>query len=276
MIRLLVDSTSDFSQEQLHKEKLYYIPMHINWEGKEYIDGITIQKEEFYDKLMQTQEFPKTSQPSPQSFVEVFEEVKKAKDELICIIFSSALSGTYQSALLAKQIVGYDSIYIVDSKTATAGIQLMVEEAEKKISEGWEANKIAEHLEDFKKKICIYASVDTLEYLKRGGRINKAVASIGEIAKVKPLIHLNEAGEIVAVSKSIGFKKVIQRIAEYANEADNRYSIYTVYTKGMKNLEKLDAKIAEYGIKITGHVQVGSTIGCHIGPEAFGIIYVKK
>ena len=276
MIRILVDSTSDYSQEQLHTKNLYYIPMHINWEGQEYIDGITIQKEEFYNKLVQTKEFPKTSQPSPQSFVEVFEKVKEANDELICILFSSAMSGTYQSALLAKQIVGYDSIYVVDSRTATAGIQLLVEEAEKKISEGWTASQITDYLEDFKKKIAIYASVDTLEYLKRGGRINKAVASIGEIAKVKPLIHLNEAGEIVAVSKSIGFKKVIQRIAEYAFNVDDRYPIYTVYTMGMKNLEKLDAKLTEQGIKITGHVQVGSTIGCHIGPEAFGIIYVEK
>lgn len=276
MIRILVDSTSDFTNEQLTQNNLTYIPMHINWEDTEYISGITIQSEEFYDKLEHCSSFPKTSQPSPQSFLEEFEKVKEAKDEMICILLSSALSGTYQSACLAKQMVDYDSIYIIDSRTATAGIQLLVEEAMKMIAAGMSCAEIVANLEELKSRVKIYASVDTLEYLKRGGRISKAVASIGEIAKVKPLIHLNEAGEIVAISKSIGFKKVISKIAELSLDADPNYSIYSLYTMGTKNMEKLEEKLNENSIAISGKVQVGPTIGCHIGLEAFGVAFIAK
>ena len=276
MIRILVDSTSDFTNDQLDQNNLAYIPMHINWDGTDYIDGITIQREEFYEKLCSSKSFPKTSQPSPQDFLEEFEKAKEEKDELICLIFSSALSGAYQSACLAKQIAGYESVYIIDTRTATGGIQILVEEAQKMIAKGMKAEKIVESLEELKSKIKIYASVDTLEYLKRGGRISKAVASIGEIAKVKPLIHLNEAGEIVAISKSIGFKKVIQKISEYTDEMDPNYSAYSLYTMGTNNLKKLEDKLMERNVNIKSRVQIGSTIGAHVGPEAFGIVFVAK
>ena len=276
MIHILVDSTSDFTNEQLKQNNLSYIPMHINWNDNEYIDKVTLQTGEFYDLLEESETFPKTSQPSPQSFVDIFEKIKEDKDEMICILLSSALSGTYQSACLAKQIVGYDSIYIVDSKSATAGIRLLVEEAQKMIGEGYNVVDIVDRIEEMKSRIRIYASVDTLEYLKRGGRISKAVASIGEIAKVKPLISLNEAGEIEAISKSIGFKKVIQKISEFALDADPSYPLYSLFTKGNKNLNKLEEKITENQIHISDRVQVGPTIGCHIGPEAFGIVFVAR
>ena len=276
MIRILVDSTADFTNEQLKQNNLTYIPMHINWDDTEYISGVTIQSEEFYERLEASSSFPKTSQPSPQSFVEEFEKVKEEKDEMICILLSSALSGTYQSACLAKQMVDYDSIYVIDSKTATAGIQLLVEEAMKMVDAGMSCEEIVAHIEELKSRVMIYASVDTLEYLKRGGRISKAVASIGEIAKVKPLIHLNEAGEIVAISKSIGFKKVTAKIAEYSLDADPNYSILSLYTKGTKNMEKLEEKVKENNVNITDRVQVGPTIGCHIGTEAFGVAFICK
>ena len=276
MIRILVDSTSDFTNDQINQNNLSYIPMHINWDDQEYIDGITIQREEFYDKLAASKTFPKTSQPSPQDFVEEFEKAKDAGDELICIIFSSAMSGTYQSACLAKQIAGYESVYIIDSRTATGGIQILVNQAQKMIQAGSTAKEIVDCLEDLKKRVMIYASVDTLEYLKRGGRISKAVASIGEIAKVKPLIHLNEAGEIVAISKSIGFKKVTQKIADFSEDIDTNYPVYTLYTQGTKNLERLEEKLIERHVQIQDRVQIGSTIGCHVGPEAFGYVFICK
>ena len=276
MIRILIDSTADYTNEEVDEKKLMYIPMHISWDGNEYVDGVTIQRDEFYKKLEETESFPKTSQPSPQNFVNIFEEIKEAGDTLICILLSSKLSGTYSSACLAKQIVDYENIYVVDSLTATAGIQLLVRETENKIQEGWNGQEIFEHLEQFKKKVCIFASVDTLEYLKRGGRISKTVAAIGEIAKVKPLIEVNEEGEIGAISKSIGFKKVTAQIVNMLDKRDLSYPLYTVYTNGQKNLKKLESKIEEKGQIVDKKIQIGPTIGTHIGSEAFGIVFIRK
>ena len=190
MIRILVDSASDIPAS--NEDNIFVVPLSVQLNGNDYIDGVNLSHNQFYELLKSTEEFPKTSQPSPQAYLNFFEEVKKSKDELICILLSSGVSGTFQSGCLAKEIVDYDKIYLVDSLTGAYGVKLLVLEAQKLIQEGKSAKEIVEALEILKQKITIYLSVDTLEYLSKGGRLDKTAAFIG--------IHQRSAVESHALS----------------------------------------------------------------------------
>lgn len=276
MIRILVDSASDILFT--NTEDIIVVPLSVNIGEKNYLDGIDLNHEKFYNYLTQSDVFPKTSQPSPQAFVDEFEKIKDAGDEVICIILSSGISGTFQSANLAKSIVDYDKIHLVDSKSAIFGVKILVDVAKKMIEEGKQAEEIVAHLEDIKSKIQIYCSVDTLEYLARGGRLDKTAAVIGGIAKIKPIIELNREGKINVVAKTIGTLRAMNSIIDIAErkEIDTDYPVYSIYTSGTKNVEKLEKKLADNGIALAGRNQLGPVIGTHVGPEAFGIVFMTK
>ena len=276
MIRLLVDSASDILKDNTDNNAVE--PLSVNINNHVYLDGVDLGRDEFYDMLTKVEEFPKTSQPAPQSFVEEFEKVKEAGDEMICILLSSGISGTYQSAVLAKSIVEYDKIYIVDSLTAVYGEKLLVLEAQRGIEAGLSAQEIVERLESLKKRVQIFLSVDTLEYLYKGGRLDKTSAIIGGIAKVKPIIELNREGKINVVSKAIGMVRAMNTIVDLIKDkqVDTDYPLYTIYTSGNKNIEKLENKLNSNDIDYLQRVQLGPVIGTHVGPEAFGVVFVTK
>ena len=273
MIRLLVDSASDYTQEEIRNKNLYFVPLQIQIEGKKYLDGVDIDKETFYEKMMNSKEFFKTSQPSPQEFLDIFEEVKKKQETLICLSLSSKLSGTYQSACLAKDMVDYENIYIVDTLTAVAGIRLLCEVAINWIDENRSVENIVSGLEELKEHVHIYAGLDTLEYLAKGGRISKTAAAIGTLASIKPIICV-EHGEVVVAGKTRGVNKATSVVCEkmQSDIVDTLYPVYTLYSYGLENVEKLESKLD----LDVNRVRIGSTIGVHIGPNAFGVCFVSK
>ena len=275
MIRFLVDSASDISNT--NSENILVVPLSINMCGKDYLDGINLTHEQFYEMLISTNEFPKTSQPSPKAFVDAFESIDP-EDELICILLSSGVSGTYQSACLAKNIVGNDNIYIVDSLTGSYGAKLLILAAQRMIKEGKKAAEIVDELNDLKKRITVMLSVDTLEYLYKGGRLDRTAALIGSIAKIKPVIIVTREGKIGVASKAIGMNKAMTSIADTVCdvEVDENYPLYTINTLGTKNIEKFEAKLSDRNIKIEERVNLGPVVGTHTGPETFGVIFVAK
>lgn len=278
MIRILVDSSADYLQEELKEQNIELVPLTVSFDENVYIEGQNITRNEFYEKLTTGDSFPKTSQPSPQSFVDIFEDVKAKNDEIICILLSSSLSGTYQSATLAKNIVDYDGIHLIDSKSAAAAIRIMVDYAQKLMEEGKSAVEIVEAIEEMKGKVKIYAILDTLENLYRGGRLSKTAATLGEMAKVKPLISISEDGEIAVLGKCIGITRGISQIMKKLNamEINTDFSIYTVYSYGNENCDKFESKVQNANIPVKQRIQLGAVLGTHIGAEAFGIIIVEK
>ena len=272
MIRLLVDSTSDLNQDY----GVYCVPLRVEIDGKVYRDGVDLDKDTFYKLLTSSKNFPKTSQPSPQDYIDIFEEVKN--DTLICILLSSALSGTYQSAILAKNIVEYDNIYIIDSLSTTYVIKIMADKADKMIREGKGINEIIDTLEELKYRIRIYASVDTLDYLSKGGRLNATVAAIGTVARLKPVITVDGEGKVEVIAKKLGIVKAIGFIEETIRntEIDEEYPRYMLYTYGTDNMYKMKDRLNQAGFVEDDILQIGSTIGSHVGPEAFGVIFAQK
>lgn len=278
MIRIIVDSSADYSAEEAKNVNMELVPLNISMNGKSYRDGIDITKAEFYELLTSSEEFPMTSQPTPQDFLDIFEDAQKKGDSVIFLSLSSGLSGTFQSATLAKNMVDYEEIYLVDTLSATVGIRLLAEYAMKLRDEGNDAATIAKALDEKKSHIKILAAIDTLEYLYKGGRLNKATAAIGELANLKVIITVNEEGKIGVPGKCLGKNKTIATLTKMISECDidTSFPAYSIYACGEENTAKLEEKLQAAGVSITNRLQIGSTIGCHIGPGAYGLIFFTK
>lgn len=278
MIRILVDSASDYQQEELTQKNIDLISLKVTIGETTYMDGVNLDRDEFYRILEETGEFPKTSQPSPQEFLDIFEDVKKKGDEIICILLSSELSGTYQSAALARDMADYDSIYLVDSLAASSTIKVMADYACRLRSEGIGAAQIAQKVEALKSRVKVLAALDTLEYLSRGGRISRTAAAIGDMANIKPIITLTEDGKVGILGKCLGKNKAICAIKKQLQEMtiDDSFPVYSIYSYGTDNCAKFEEKLVQEGYHTDARMQIGPTIGSHIGPEAFGIIFVTR
>lgn len=278
MIKLLVDSAADYPFEELKTKGIELCPMSITIGEESYIEGVNLERDQFYEVLVEGRYIPKTSQPAPQKFVEIFERIKADGDELICVLLASTLSGTYQSACIAKEMVEYDGIYLVDSQLATCCIKVVVDEALKWCDQGLSAQAIVERIEALKHRVKVLAMVDTLEYLARGGRLSKTAAAVGEIAKIKPVVTLAEDGNIEVVGKCLGKIKAMNFILKQLEkmDIDSSLPMYAAYSYGTADLEKFEGKLLENHYQLKNRVQVGSTIGTHTGPGVFGVIFVTK
>lgn len=278
MIRVLVDSSSDYMQAEAQKNNLEFVPLTVMINDVTYKSGVELTHDEFYEKLIDGKEFPKTAQPSPQDFLTIFEDAKEKGDDVICILLSSALSGTCQSAHLAKNMADYDNIYIIDSLSAIAGMRIMAEYAVKLSSAGIPASEIAEKIEAVKSKVKIVAGVDTLEYLCRGGRLSRTAATIGELANLKPILTVKPEGNLEVLGKTLGRVKAINYILNQLENStvDTEFPMYSVYTYGTENVEKLENKLSKEGYRIDNRCQIGASIGAHVGPGAFGVVFVEK
>lgn len=278
MIRIMIDSGSEYLPKEAQAKGIEVLPIVTNVGGNDYRDGFDLGRDEFFELLEETGQFPTTSQITPHVFATKFKEALDAGDEVIAIILSSALSGTYQNACMAQAMVGNEGIYVIDSLTATYPISIMADYAAKLRDEGMPAAQIVEAIEELKGSAKVIAMVDTLEYLQRGGRIPKAAAKIGEAAKLKPVISVTEKGDLAMISACLGRKRAFDTIMKQLEsiEIDDRFPVYAIYSYGAKNCERLEVRLQEAGISVTERRQIGYVIGSHIGPNACGVVYVEK
>lgn len=271
----MLDSSSDGKLIHPHD---HFVSMTVEIAGRAYKDGKDLRAQKFYKLLASTEEFPKTSQPSPEDFAECFQQVKDTGDELVYLCLSSSLSGTYQSATIAKDLVEYDHIYIVDTLAASHMIGQLARYAQQLVQQGLSGQEIAEKVGQLRDKQVLYAGLQTLEYLYKGGRLSRASAAIGTIANIKPIITLNKEGKVESFAKAIGVKRAIQTIVKQvqAHEIDTDFEVWSLYTAEEENCEAMEQALAQAGIYVAGRMQVGPTIGAHIGPGAYGILFVEK
>lgn len=276
MIKIAVDSNGEYKLGDKYIDSL--VPIAVSIGDKEFLGGVDLECDEFYEMLINGKDFPSTSQPSPQNFTDLFEDAKNNGDDLILITISSALSGTYQSACMAKEIVGYDRIFVVDSLTATHPMWILTKEAYDLRKAGKTAEEIVNKLEEMKHKIKVLAAIDTLEFLHRGGRLSKAAATIGSIASLKPIVTVSEDGKVTVIGKALGKGKAMHFIINKLknSELDTNYPIYSLYTYGTENCESLEQQLESSGFKVRERRQVGPSVGAHIGPGTYGAIFVVK
>lgn len=278
-IRIITDSASDITRAEMEQHQVELIPIPLLCGEKTYMDDKTMETD-FFWKMLTDGVNIKTSLPSPDSFLQVFEDAKAQGDEVVCILISSGFSGTYQSAVLAKSMAEYDKIYLVDSKCAAAAEKMLVFRACELRENGLAAEAIAADLETFRRRVHLIACLDTLEYLKRGGRLSGAVASIGNMLKLKPVITFSEEGEILVLGKARGAKKALREMTELAMkpELEEAYPVIPIYAQNDANCKEYMAALHEAGFSANEKVPegIGATIGTYIGPGGYGITYVEK
>lgn len=279
MVRIITDTASDFDKCEYGQLGVEMIPLIVSFGKDDYQETSELEKDRFYELLLHSKSHPKTAQPSPAFLADLLKEAKNNGDEVICICLSSGLSGFYSGALLSKELAEMEQCYIIDSTTATAGQRILVEYAVKLRQEGKTAQVIAEYLEKMKSRIALYACLDTLDYLYKGGRISKELEILGTVLGVKPIITVQN-GTPAVIAKARGMKKGIRSICSMVEQAppDQMFPIYGMYTHTTENgINLMEALKAErYPIAIKNFVNVGAAIGSHIGPNACGVVYVKQ
>ncbi len=279
MVQIITDSAADFEPYELEKMNVRCVPFSVTFGNEEYKENINLTKQQFYTLLKEKNDFPNTSQPSPHSFESILKKMKNSGCEAVVISLSSALSGAYQSAVLAKNQLEYDECYIIDSLTASGGERILVEQAVKLRDAGKSASEIACFLETLRSRISLYACIDSVDYLYKGGRISRAACTIASVAHIKPIIHVLRDGSIDMAAKSLGIKRTMDFIKKILDKypPDKDFPFYVLYT-GNKKCGKILAEYFEktdYEIPDANIIDVGAAIGSHIGPNAFGIAYVR-
>ena len=276
--RIIVDSTSDLPQNI--KDRVQVLPLTLRFGEEEFLDGVTIDHETFYKKLAQSGVLPTTSQATPAAFAAEYEKAKQADESAVVITVASKLSGTYQSAMIAAD--DYENIYVVDSGNVAMGGGILAELAVQYMDEGLSAKEIAEKLEEAKLKIVIVALVDTLEYLKKGGRISKTVAFAGTLLNIKPVIGVTD-GEILMLGKARGAKQGTNLMAQEIEKAggiDTGKPVLLGYS-GLSDAAVVkfidDSKhLWGHGLGEIRYTSLGSVIGTHVGPGAVAIAFFHK
>ena len=276
--RIVVDSTADILPEYL--DQIHTVPLTVSFGEEEYIDGVTIDHRTFYQKLIETDAMPSTSQASPAAFAEQYDQAAAADEEVVVITISSKLSGTYQSAMIAA--AGRSSVYVVDSENASVGCGILVGLALRYLRDGMTASAIAEKLQEDKKKIIVIALLDTLEYLKRGGRISKAAAFAGGLLNIKPVISIAD-GEIQLLGKARGSKMgnnlLVQQIQKVGG-IDFTKPVLLGYTGLSDVLLQKYIEDSSYlwsaSLDAVRYVSIGSVIGAHAGPGAIAVAFFRK
>lgn len=277
-VRIITDSGIDLPGEV--DPRVTVVPLGITFGTTTYADGVDLTNDRFYELLIESDELPKTSQATPFSYQQIFEDVRAAGDEAVVITLSSKLSGTYQSAVTAA--ADYPEVRVVDGKNVTIGQSLLVLYALRLLDEGRSAAQIADELTAAADRVCLLALLDTLEYLKRGGRIPKSVGTIGELLSIKPVVGV-EDGEVVMLGKARGSKngrnQLHQQVEKYG--IDFTMPVLLGYTGlSQKLLRKYlddnraiwEGKVAEEDLPITS---VGATIGTHVGPNAIALAFFR-
>ena len=275
--RIIVDSTAALLPE--YKARVHVVPLTVHFGDQEYIDGVTIDHKTFYEKLIETDVLPSTSQATPAAFAKQYELAKQAGEAVVAITVSSKLSGTYQSAVIAAE--DYENVYIVDSGSAAIGSGILAELALQYLDAGMQAQEIAAKLEEEKEKIVIVALVDTLDYLKMGGRVSKTVAFAGTLLNIKPVLSVI-GGDIKVLGKARGSKQgnnlLVQEI-EKAGGVDFTKPVLLGYT-GLSDALLLkyiedSAHIWKVGLENVRYTTIGSVIGTHAGPGAVAVAFFK-
>lgn len=278
--KILIDSGSDINKIEAEKLGITLLPIEVNFGGETYMDGDTILAHEFYEKLESAKELPKTSQINNYRFNEEFTKHTADGSDIVYLSLSSKISGTYNNArLTAEDFNG--KVCVVDTLNASTGMRVLVEYAIRLRDQGLNATRIAEELEKVKGKVRVVAMIDTLKYLKMGGRISGAAALIGGMLSIKPMIGVID-GEIKVIGKCVGTKKAFAYINDQVKKEGVDLSMPHAYINSGNDLSNYNSFITTteeiYGVNhlnIAGHT-LGATIGTHIGSGAVGVAYFAK
>ena len=278
MVRIVTDSSSNITPEEAEELGVTVIPLTVIFGSDELRDGVDITAEAFYDRLARDKNPPHTSQINTAQIEEIFRDAQAKGEKLILLPISAALSGTHAAAVKAKENVGYDGIYVYDTRTTTVMLKMLVLEARRLADR--EPEEIISALDDLRSRTELYAMVDTLEYLWKGGRMARGTAMLGGLFRVKPIITIKSDGSLDVVAKAIGTRSAIKNLRKFVNPEtiDPDVPVYYIYTVNKDNCERLINEVHpdRHDEYLSDATNICPVIGVHIGPGAVGICFARK
>ena len=277
-IRIITDSTCDLSVADSTRMNIQVVPLSVHFGGASFLDGVDISMSEFYRKLEQEKDLPTTSQVPPETFRGIFSAHVAAGDEVVGIFLSDEISGTYRSACIARDELGSDKVHIIDSRSATMSLALLVWEAAKYRDAGHSATEIVEHVSGLVQRVRFVAAINTLKYLRRGGRIPAVTAIAGELMGIKPIVSI-VGGFIHTIDKARGMPAAIKTMLQHtlADLPDLRYDVIFAHAEAPELL-KAEISCFEKPLQLTNWLvcNIGSVIGTYAGKGAVGFSYIAK
>lgn len=276
-IRIIADSVSDIPKALAKQHGIIVLPLSVNFEDGSYLDGVDLSNEAFFDKLKDAKKLPTTSQVPPGVFLEAFEKAVNAGDQVICITMSSKLSGTYQSAVAAKEMLGKGDIAVLDSKMVTFAIGRIALIMAQMADRGQTYSHIvASGQKMIDATVCRFI-VDTLTYLTRGGRLKPAEALVGSLLNIKPVLTMQE-GELKSWGKARGRKKAVKLVVDdLVNKGVdlNGKLVSLFHATDFEYLKELHQALLEpYPNMLLEFGEVGCVVGTHSGPSCIAISYI--
>jgi len=279
MLRIITDTGSDIPYLKAGELGIEIIALDIKFDDFPYDYRNDTDFGVFYENLKRSKNLPTTSQVTPGQYLDIFNDAKEKGDEILVITISGGLSGTYSSAVTAKEMSEYDNITIVDSVQCSINLQMMVEHAVKLRDQGQSRDAIAEVLQELRGRMGFLVMLDTLTYLKKGGRVPPAMAFLGEMLSMKPIVTLNEEGKVEPIKKARGFeagkRALLEQFESTGYDAD--WPVYFGYTENEQRGEAfMQEGKGKYSLTECRLLPVGGVIGTHSGPNAIAIGYVRK
>ncbi len=276
-VQIITDSTSDLTEQEQRELNVHMLHMRVIFEDGVYTDGVDITKEQFYEKQAQAKILPKTTQVNPQEYCDTFEPLLENGDEVVAILMSSRLSGTFQSAQIAKDMAkGGERLYLVDSLNVTIGEGLLVREAVRMRDTGATGAQIAAALEELRHRVRFVAFIGTLKYLKMGGRISTSTAVLGTMLGISPVVAIVE-GEVKSVGQVRGKQKILSYTLDFFREypVDSRHCVMFGHSRCLETMEAYrDKCVQALGIRDYAWDELGAVIGTHSGPGCYGVAYI--
>ncbi|GAB2702213.1 DegV family protein [Paenibacillus thermoaerophilus] len=285
-VRIVVDSTADIPADIRERYRIGMVPLKVNFGQESYEDSVTIYPDMFYEKLAAAPELPTTSQPSPAEFVREYERIREETPgaQIVSIHLAAVLSGTYQSAVMAKSLMEEPGVIeTIDSCSASYGIGVLAVEAAKAAEAGASLEEVVELVKRLRENQRIYFLVDTLEYLHKGGRIGKASALIGSLLNIKPILTLDENGTVSTVDKARSYKKAVARVLELAEQeitrhgGSDRMKLFVGHGAAPEQAAEMEAMLKERfpSAQFNATVKIGPVIGTYTGPGTIAVFLEK-
>ncbi len=278
-ITLITDSTCDLNPEFLNAQKIPFAPLKVLFKEREYIDKIDLTNPEFYALMRDSKELPTTSQVNPGEFHDLFAKEVAEGNHVLGIFLSSELSGTYNSAVIAKEMIGSERIHLLDSRTVSFALGLMIIRIKEMIDSGAELDAIITFAESMIAKNQLYGMLDTLENLKKGGRLSSGTAMIGKVLNLKPIIEVKN-GLVVVAEKARGSRKGLSWMLDQLATAYPEGKIDVVAIAHANNSEKMkeikQLLLEKFEIAKIHELEIGSVVGTHAGEGAVGVTFFRK
>lgn len=276
MVRLVVDSTSEIDFKEAENLGIKLIPMKVIFDGEEFVVGINMSNKEFYEKLQASKELPKTTQINITEYIDCIKPLIDNGEEVLVMSLSSALSGSFNSLKIAKEEIGSSKLEVFDTFSVTFGYKALVLEALKMIKNNKSLKDIVEELRLLREKLRLYAIIDNVKYLVKGGRLSQAKGLAVTALNIKPLVTLKD-GKLEVIGKAIGFNGALKHFCQLIKNVDTSRVMFAGHANDLTKAEKMiDTVRKEKGLKFDNICEIGSVIGTHAGPGCVGVVYFEK